>query len=232
MAIQKTKIQVLYLVIMIIYGCSPIYTLPINTPSVEQKDMSPFTGIPCAPPCWRGLSLGLSSENEVKSTLNTLSYIKHDSVVFHKMLMPSLNPNEYKQGVEILARCVSINNECLKLQVVDNILLEVNLLLNYKISFKEAIDYLDNPDFIGYQTPTGEKIYCQILMIWQTKQIILKSKILSGIDYYQNTCENFNNQLLEGLSVLEVTYLAKNGIDLLLLSNAHYFFEYLATTSN
>jgi hypothetical protein len=52
----------------------------IFTPLPEQMDQSPFTGTPCAAPCWHGLEVGKSSEDEVISVLSTLTFINQDSI--------------------------------------------------------------------------------------------------------------------------------------------------------
>ena len=113
------------------------------TPSPDQIDMSPFTGIPCAAPCWHSLMIGKSSESDIISTIPTLSFIDQNSVYYHRMpSMSTLAPDVFGEGVEITANCVNSEKQCLTIQAVENILTEISIVLNYQIKVDEAIGYL------------------------------------------------------------------------------------------
>ncbi len=65
---------------ILLFGCMTsrptAIPTPAFTPSPDQMDKSPFTGVPCAAPCWQGLEVGKSSESEVTSVLSTLTFIR------------------------------------------------------------------------------------------------------------------------------------------------------------
>src|SRR5688572_571907 len=136
-------------------GCSSLE----STPSPEQMDSSPFTGIPCA---WQGLVIGESSESEVMSTLPTLTFINQDTIQLFRGSRPTIDYSAFAPGVEITADCVHPSKQCLSLTVVDDILTGVVVVLNYEIRPDEATEYLGSPDFIGYQNLGAERIICEV----------------------------------------------------------------------
>jgi hypothetical protein len=77
--------------------------------SASQMEKSLFVGVPCSAPCWQVLSIGKSNESDVRATLLKLAFIDQDTINFHEMSMPSINPGVYAPGVEITAACVPQN---------------------------------------------------------------------------------------------------------------------------
>jgi hypothetical protein len=212
------KILIIGMIFISLIGCK------YHTPSDNEVDKSPFTGIPCQAPCWQGLIVNESSESDVKSVLSTLTFIKQDSIIFHEMLLPSAANNTYTLGVEIYADCVYTKDECLRLRVVNDTLLEINITLNYEITLSEAILYLNNPDFIGYEDAGTEQISCQILILWENNQIILKSKRFYGLNEYEDNCERINKtNTISNILISEVSYQTVNDIEFLLSSDVYQF---------
>ena len=165
-------------------GCSSLE----STSSPDQIDKSPFTGDPCAAPCWYGLVIGESSESEVMSTLPTLTFINQDTIRMHRMSMSGIDFSTYAPGVEIIATCVSTNKPCLTLDVVDETLTEIEVVFNYEIRLNEAIGYLGNPDYVGYRNLGGEQILCEVDIVWSSKQLVLSSKVFEGHGEVENSC--------------------------------------------
>lgn len=217
--------QVLITIItsMLLFGCSK------TTPSPNQVDKSPFTGIPCAAPCWHGLLIGKSNENEVASTLQTLTFIDQNSVYYHKMTsMSTLNPGVFGEGVEIRADCVSSKKQCLSIQVVENILTQISIKLNYQFNVEEALRNLGNPDYIGFDRAGGEQTACRVFLIWSKKRLLLASETFKGLSAAEKNCFQIREtgKISPSLLISEVRYTSTAAIEEMLSNSRSEFFRF------
>ena len=211
-----------------LFGCVE----PIATPSPDQMDKSPFTGIPCAAPCWNGLEVGKSSESDVMSTMPTLGFINQDTVdVYQVLSMPSIDPDIWSRGVKVIANCIQPNKQCLTISIVNDILTEIVITLNYELEMKEAIEQLGNPDYVGFDRAGGELVACRVYLIWNEKQLVLASKIFEGPNAAEKNCFIIRDTGKVSLNILvsEAKYLSIPAIEELLLSSASEFFEFTGT---
>lgn len=210
-----------------LFGCSA----PTPTPLPDQMDKSPFTGIPCAAPCWQGLVIGESNENDVMSTLSMLTFINQNTIqIFRGGTMPGIDPSVYAQGVEINANCIYPEKQCLMVRVVDNILTEIVVAMNYEINVSEALGYLGNPDYIGYQNLGAEKIICEVDMVWSSGQLVLASEKFQGNDAIENcSAVRDTGKTTSSLMISEVRFMSIRAIEVLLSSPAGEFFEFSGT---
>ncbi len=209
-----------------LFGCSTVKTTPLP----EQMDESPFTGSPCAAPCWQGLWIGESSESDVMAMLPTLTFIKQETIQVFDRSMPTLDLSTFAPGVEIRASCsTSFSQQCLSIDVVDNVLTEVTLFLNYEIRADEAIGYLGWPDYVGYQDLGAEKIICGVYLVWRDKQLILTSSFEGGKAYEENCgVVRDTGKVASDFLVSEIRYVSSAEIEYLLSNNAG-FFEFSGT---
>lgn len=214
-----------------LFGCYSFGSTP--TPSLDQMDRGPFTGIPCGAPCWHGLVIGQSNENDVMSTLPTLAFINHSTINVHQMQsLPSLDPSIWGKGVEITANCINAEKQCVTIRVVENALTEVVTVMNYNIRVDEAIGYLGDPDYIGFDRAGGEQIACKVYLIWKEKQLVLTSQIFEGADAVEKNCYVIRDtaKVSSTLSISEARYILIRTIEVLLSSSAGEFFEFTGTT--
>ncbi len=224
------QVSIMIIIGTLLFGCSKF----IPTPLPEQMDKSPFTGIPCAAPCWRGLVIGKSSESEVRSTIPNLTFIDQKSVYYHRM--PSMstfeNPSVFGEGLEITANCINSRELCLTIQVVGNILTDISIELNYQINVDAAIKYLDKPDYIGYDRESGEQITCQVYLIWSEKELALKSKIFEGPNAAEKNCFVINDsgKISSSLLVSEVEFMSPAAIKTLQPEATNAFFKFTGTS--
>lgn len=205
----------LYILIIILFiGCSRESLIP------DQMDKSPFTGIPCAAPCWYGLTIGESNESNLTSILPTLTFINQDSIRrFPKSYVDS-------KELEIHADCLKPIKHCYTFYFIENILSEIDIVLNYKIEISEAVDFLGAPDYIGYRITSHDKVICIVNAIWSDKQLVLASKpfIKDEEELYCGSIRDFgkpiSNMLISGVS-----YMTHENIDRL-MANPEWFFRY------
>ena len=174
---MKSRLYGLLLCVLFVSGCSGLL-LP-ETPPAEQVDRSLFTGVPCAVPCWHGLEVGRSAEDEVISTLQKLDYIDQATVQI----------NRRSSGVEIIANCTSPARECLKFNVADDVLMKIVVGINYEIRADEAIEQLGEPHYLGVSAAEGEMAACEVYMIWRTSGLVLASTFDTNSEGVEKYCD-------------------------------------------
>lgn len=219
------RIAKMIMVGVFLFGCAE----PTTMPSPDQIDKSPFTGIPCAAPCWHGLMIGKSSESDVISTISTLTFIDQKSVYYHRMpSMDTLDPDVFGEGVEITANCAKSEKQCLTVQVVENFLTEISIKLNYQIKVSEAIEYLGNPNYVGFDRAGGELVACRVYLIWSEKQLVLASEIFEGPSSVEGNCYVVRGagKISSSLLVLETRYMSVAAIEKLLSNSGNEFFRF------
>lgn len=206
---------------------------PIFTPSPEQMDKSPFTGIPCAAPCWQGLEVGKSSESEVTSVLSTLTFINQDSIqIFRRPSMPDYYLKDFGPGVEINASCINPRTECLVLTTANDVLQKIIVRLNYEIKPDKVIEYIGVPDIVGVAPIGGEIFICEVYLIWKNSRLVLAStfradKDINGVEKYCNIVRD-TTKVPSSLLISEARYLSDAELNSLLLST-NKFFEFSGT---
>lgn len=179
---HRTVHQILSMSIMsfFLFGCMgsipTTIPTPVFTPSSDQMDKSPFTGIPCAAPCWHGLEVGKSTESEVTSILPTLTFINHETIQTYHVSMPNYNYSASAPGVLIEASCANSGRKCLTLSVIDNVLTDIEVGLNYDIRADQAIGYLGNPNYVGYDNIGSERVICEVYLVWNDSRFVLASR--------------------------------------------------------
>lgn len=198
--------------------------------SYDQMDRSPFTGIPCDAPCWHGLMVGKSTESEVMAVMTTLPFLDQDTIVIHRIaFMSALDPTVNGPGAKIIASYVCPRKQCLTVSVVDDIVTGIEIVLNYEIHLKEAINYLGDPDFIRYQMLGAEVVTCEIQLIWKNRQLVLVSDAFhaSELEKYCWFVRD-TGKTVPSLVIAKVKYLTPGEIEIL-LSPSITLFKYSGT---
>jgi hypothetical protein len=216
-----------------VFGCANNTTPePSFTPLPEQMDKSLFTGIPCAAPCWRGLEVGKSNENDVMAILPSLNFIKQDSMQIYRTSMPGIN-GTYGPGVNVIAECINSSDTCLDLKVVNDVLTRIVIGLNYEITVEKAIEYLGNPNYVGYGI-IGERFVCEVYLVWDSGRLVLVSRVegVEGSDVAEKNCYTVRDtgKVLSSSLISEARYLSEAELDALMTpSSSNTFFEFTGT---
>ena len=166
------------------------------------------------------------------STLPTLTFINQNTIKVHQMQsLPSLDPSIWGQGVEVTASCINAPKQCLTIRVVDNILTEVVTVMNYNIRLDEAIKYLGEPDYIGFDRAGGEQIACRVYLIWNLRQFVLASEIFEGADAVERNCYIVRGagKISSRLLISEARYMSIRAIEVFLSSSASEYFRFSGT---
>jgi hypothetical protein len=215
---MKSKLSGLLLCILFLTGCSALIPAPSTPPA--GIDTSLFTGVPCAVPCWHGLEVGRSAEDEVISTLQKLDYIDQATVQI----------NRRPSGVEIIANCTSPARECLKFDVADDVLMKIVVGINYEIRADEAIEQLGEPHYLGVSAAEGEIAACEVYMIWRTSGLVLASTFDKNSDGAEKYCDVVRDtgKIPSGFIIAEARLIA--GLELVnLLTSGDQLFTFSGT---
>jgi hypothetical protein len=223
------RILIVCALVVLLNGCSVIKP----TPSHEQVDRSPFTGIPCAAPCWHGLEIGKSNENDVKAILPTLTFIDQNTIRSYRSSMPNLDLSDFAPGMGVDANCSNPKGKpCISLTVVDDILTEIVLELNYDVTVDEAIKYLGNPDYVGCENSGAEVIVCYVDLIWINKQIVLTSRRYEGYEEFRENCGEVGDtgKISSSLLLPKISYVSPAQIEKYFVPSTSEFFHFSGTT--
>lgn len=231
----RKLIYKIFIVEMLVVGCSnstPIPT-PLFTPSVQQMDNSPFTGIPCAAPCWRGFEVGKSNENDVTAILPSLNFIKQDSIQMYRTSMPGIN-GTYGPGVNVVAECVNSSNTCLDLEIVNDVLTRIVVGLNYEIAVDKVIEYLGNPDSVGVAPIGGEYYVCEVHLVWVDSGLDIVSifKAQESIELVEKYCDVVyeTGKVPSSMLISEARYLSDSELGAIMSpASSNTFFEFTGT---
>ena len=220
---MKSKFYGLILCILFLTGCSALRPPQSTPPPAEQVDRSLFTGIPCAAPCWHGLEVGRSAENEVISTLQKLNYIDQNTI----------QVNRKSSGVEIIASCTSPAKECLEFDVENDVLRKIIVGLNYEIRVDEAIEQLGDPHYLGVSATDGETVACEVYMIWRTSGLVLASSFATDSEGVEKYCDvvRETGKIPSSLLIAEARLIA--GLELVnLLTSGGNLFSFSGTLAD
>jgi hypothetical protein len=208
---MKKKIILLF-VFLFMSGCSACssseYQIrPTVLPNFNETVF--LTNVPCSAPCWQGLKIGVSSENEVMVTIPSLGFIDQKTIREISQTIPDLNPENWVQGKEIIATCINRWEPCLRLGIANGKLRDINLKLDYGLTLDRAIKHFGIPDYVGYIHIGGDVIDCRVELIWLNEQILLHSKIFSTSKNVNDECvvAEKNGAPSTGLIIEEVFYL-------------------------
>jgi hypothetical protein len=220
-----------------LFGCINYTPTPIPTPivtlSLEQMDKSPFTGIPCAAPCWRGLEVGKSNEKDVIAILPSLNFIKQDSIQMYRTSMPGIN-GTYGSGVNVVVECINSSNACLDLNVVNDVLTRIVVGLNYEITVDEAIEYLGNPDSVGVAPIGGEYFICEVYLVWKDNGFALVStfeaqKSINAVEKYCDVVYE-TGKVPSSMLIFEARYFSATELNAIMSPDgSNTFFEFTGT---
>jgi hypothetical protein len=233
--------QILIMILMgvFLFGCigftpAPIATsTPIVLLSPWHMDKSPFTGIPCAAPCWHGLEVGKSTEKDTIAVLPDLTFIDQNSVqIYRRPSMPDFYTMLSGPGAQIVANCVNSNKRCVDLATSNDILQRIIVSLNYEIMADEAIGYLGNPDYVAVAPVGGEIFICDVYLIWSSSRLVLVSTFradddLDGVRKYCHVVRD-TGKVPTSLLISEVRYLSEAELDALITGTGK-FFEFTGT---
>ncbi len=150
---------------------------------IHLQDQSWLIGDPCDPPCWYGLYVDQSTEQDVLEVLDTLSFIESDKITFSEVGFNNYLTGEYFTANKIQAPI--IGNRSISLKIANGLLVSVGFSLNYNITLGEVVKIIGAPDVVNLYSDINTG-FCDIELFWLEKQLILSTRI-TGNDW-ENRC--------------------------------------------
>lgn len=167
----SNKGKILYFLLLVLSS----YAVSCGNNEVEVDeafiDKSFLEKEPCAAPCWYGLELDKSTEDDVYAVLEQLPFVKQDSIV-----QKGTGWMNDDSATSISYKCMyQKNGTCGWIIISKGKVVQIAMSVNYELELSLIVSELDEPDYITYFTPmhyTG----CDISLDWPEKQIFVSSE--------------------------------------------------------
>lgn len=138
--------------------------------AVDLQDRSWLTGEPCTPPCWHGLYIDVSSEEEVISTLEFLPFVDSASIETSTVGYGDALTGEHYNAKSI--RVSKIGESSIRITVGKGNLKQIGFGINYEISIGEVVEQIGVPDVIRTWVDFDTN-FCDLEIYWLEKQLIV-----------------------------------------------------------
>ena len=144
--------------------------------------------------------------------------------------MPDYYIELYGPGVEIVADCIDSEKECLEMTTANDVLQKIIVGLNYEIKPDEAIGYLGNPDYVGYDDFSAERVMCEVYLVWSSSRIVLATRFEDsvGAEKYCYVVRD-EGKIPASLQILEARFLSDTELNFKLGTTTGKFFEFSET---
>jgi hypothetical protein len=154
-----------------ILGIGPPPTpTPIQDPSLIDETL--ITGEPCLPPCWHGIEVGITTKEEAIQIASNLSFVDKDSLWQGETRFPPAELEEIPSWAVVFDCKQPENLSCVRMYFVDDILILITLLPNYRITVAGVSNLLGEPDLLSI-FPGGRysEQQCRGNVIWLKHQV-------------------------------------------------------------
>lgn len=176
------RMVLILLVLLVMTACSIDYSgnVPTLIPvPIELQDRSWLTGKPCAPPCWYGMYIDESTEQDVMEVIDTLPFVVSDEVSVSNSGFTNLMSKERSISTDI--KVPKIGNSFVLLRIGEGVLYQIKFSLNYPISISEVVNEIGAPDELLIN-PDFNTEYCDVEFFWLSQQLIVITR-LDGDDW-------------------------------------------------
>lgn len=177
-------------------ACEPLVQSTAYPLEPALADRSILTGEPCQPPCWYGLAVGTSTEQEMRSVVAALPFLDPTKL--------SSQPEDYWDrlqertyyGTRYYLECAPpASVTCAAPLVVDGVLKQVIIRPTYDIAFSDALSQLGDPEYVRF-IYLGYERECQLVLQWNSKGIMLFGQLVH--QGFGAKCDKLHTSLLEG----------------------------------
>ena len=158
------KLRYLFFLLFILLS----FTVSCGNNEIDEVfiDKSFINKEPCVAPCWYGLELEKSTEEDVFKVLKQLPFVRQDSITQKGTGWM----NDYN-ATSISYQCSHQENAtCGWIDISENRVVRISINVKYDLDFSSIVSELGEPDYINYYSPqhyTG----CIITLDWPEKQI-------------------------------------------------------------
>ena len=178
----------LWLVIIIFALLFYAGSVPEPTPSFEEVDTSFLTDEPCAAPCWHGIRLNESTEEDAYEILNQLPFVQSGSVVER-----TGGWKDDDQAIIFAYDCLYASRYCGDVLISENRVQRIWFSVGFDLTFENAVQKLGTPDYIRFIRGSGERVSCSRHLYWKDKNILIEN-------FSKNACPTLN-EIRDGIRV-------------------------------
>jgi len=164
-------------------------------------DYSFLTQKPCKAPCWYGLELDISGEEEVLQTIKSLPFIDPESTRKWNSVW-----NDDHNAVEIIFGCLHpIIKSCGSATISQNKLKNIFLHVSYSLSIESVVNIYGTPDKIGYRGFHPEAGGCILEFYWVDQDIIARYSDINN-DRICNQLDK-TEKLSPNIQITDISYI-------------------------
>jgi hypothetical protein len=132
----------------------------LNEDELQEMDVEIGISESCLPPCWYGLIPYESTTDEVRATLSELEIVEAQSIEY------SYSEDGDKVIVQYKSALVDSSLYGGRLEIIDGILNQIEIVVEYELSVQELLDVLGEPDFYEIVPYGGESTDVVVRLLW------------------------------------------------------------------
>ena len=150
-----------------------------KTGNDKDIDRSFLTDKPCTAPCWYGLELNISSQDEVINTLRQLSFVDQNSI------QKVQGRSEDENLEELRFSCIRPEfRKCGRIVFREGKMWRITMSIGYHLTFAETVQKLGPPSAV-FLIPSVEVVGCTVSLSWPENKIRVEGDTrLSCSKYY------------------------------------------------
>jgi hypothetical protein len=137
-------------------------------------DTSWLSGEPCSPPCWYGLRVGYTEQEEALMLITQIPSLSYDDVDEFQSQYWDPVEDKVKASEIISIPCKDPKDKiCSQLEFVDGILSRIVLFPNFPITFSTAVNRIGEPKYITARPIYPEIGNCEVRLVWLNRNMMI-----------------------------------------------------------
>jgi hypothetical protein len=180
----------LLIVVFAFWGCQPasLSTLPASTP---QNRQSIFEQDSCAPPCWFGLTPGVSSTDEVIALLQDGEIFSSDARIWGRTPEPLVLIEEGSY-LFYWRHSLTVNHQ---INVENGVVTLISATVDRSVPLRRILERMQLPSFVRFD---------QVFHVWLIHLFYPDAGVVVMLEVQREICEM--NSFLEDTTALQAIY--------------------------
>lgn len=179
-----------FLIILVVSSCTTASSAKKTVIEPNRNEDSWLTEKPCKAPCWYGLEPGKTFKEEAIIKTKELPFINPEVVTENETMFYDSRLKESVSGQAENFDCKNYPGVlCVYMSFRDNILYQVLIPLDSKITFKEVVNRLGNPDLVMINRINPEGSGCTIGLLWLERQMEIRYDEKTGGFFRKDLCQ-------------------------------------------
>lgn len=162
----------------------------------------------CSAPCWQGLTLEKSTKAETLEVLKKQTYLQVDENRFEEDV-------QNKSSADL--SCLQPDGQiCVTVFFKSNSLVDLKLLPNYPLTFKDVVEKMGPPDGFRTDKKAADAPGCDVYLVWKKKRMAIAFyETWHPYPFYKDYCDivrEAGNKIPPSLPVVEIRYLNEEAL--------------------